>query len=91
VAFNLTGLHMDKKERQRQIESDSVRDGCVRWCQNTDYRDATDTRPYRNLMGISLRSLADAIRSAQDSLKTSKKTLPAWGLPLLSLGMNKWR
>jgi DNA-directed RNA polymerase len=38
------------------------------------------------LIGISLRSLADAIRAEQDSLKTSKKTLPAWGLPLLFLG-----
>jgi hypothetical protein len=36
---------------------------------------------------ISLRSLADVIRAAQDSLKTSKKAkLPACGLPLLSLG-----
>ena len=77
---------MDKMERQRQIESDSVRDGCVRWCQNTEYLEAADTRPYRNLIGISLRSLADAIRAEQDILKTSKKTLPAWGLPLLSLG-----
>src|SRR5438132_10436501 len=77
---------MDKIERQRQIESDSVRDGCVRWCQNTEYLEAADTRPYRNLIGISLRSLADAVRAEQDILKTSKKTLPAWGLPLLSLG-----
>src|SRR5438067_1090297 len=77
---------MDRMERQRQIESDSVRDGCVRWCQNTEYLEAADTRPYRNLIGISLRSLADAIRAEQDILKTSKKTLPAWGLPLLSLG-----
>src|SRR5712692_4589518 len=74
-------------ERQRQIESDSVRDGCVRWCQNTDYLEATDTKPYRNLIGISLRSIAEAIRAEQEILKTSKKTkLPAWGLPLLSLG-----
>src|SRR5436190_11847380 len=77
---------MSKMERQRQIESDSVRDGCVRWCQNTEYLEAADTRPYRNLIGISLRSLADAIRAEQDILKTSKKTLPAWGLALLSLG-----
>lgn len=61
-------------ERQRQIESDSVRDGCVRWCQDTEYQQATDTGPYRNLIGISLRSLADAIRAAQDNLKTSNKT-----------------
>src|SRR5216684_7777628 len=73
-------------ERQRQIESDSVRDGCVRWCQNTEYQEATDTKPYRNLIGMAWRSLADAIRAEQDSLKTSKKTLPAYALPLLSLG-----
>jgi DNA-directed RNA polymerase len=77
---------MSKMERQRQIESDSVRDGCVRWCQNTEYLEAADTKPYRKLIGISLRSLADAIRAEQDILKTSKKTLPAWGLPLLFLG-----
>ena len=77
---------MDKMGRQRQIESDSVRDGCVRWCQNTEYLEAADTKPYRNLIGISVRSLADAIRAEQDSLKTSKAKLPAWGLALLSLG-----
>jgi DNA-directed RNA polymerase len=63
-----------------------VRDGCVRWCQNTEYLEAADTKPYRKLIGISLRSLAGAIRAEQDILKTSKKTLPAWGLPLLFLG-----
>jgi hypothetical protein len=36
---------MSKIERQRQIESDSVRDGCVRWCQNTEYLEAADTKP----------------------------------------------
>jgi DNA-directed RNA polymerase len=77
---------MSKAERQRQIESDSVRDGCLRWAQNTEYQQSTDTKPYRNLIGISWRSLADAIRAEQDILKTSKKTLPAWGLPLLSIG-----
>ena len=77
---------MSKIERQRQIESDSVRDGSVRWCQNTEYLEATDTKPYRNLIGISVMSLADGIRAAQDILKTSKKAkLPAWGLALLSL------
>jgi hypothetical protein len=45
---------MSKMERQRQIESDSVRDGCVRWCQNTEYLEAADTKPYRKLIGISL-------------------------------------
>src|SRR6266581_3170730 len=78
---------MNNMERQRQIESDSVRDGCIRWCQNTEYQQASETKPYRNLIGIAWSSLADAIRAAQDILKTSKKAkLPAWGLPLLSLG-----
>ena len=78
---------MNKIDRQRQIESDAVCDGCVRWCQNAEYQEATDTKPYRNLIGISPRSLANAIRAAKDSLKTSKKAkLPAWGLQLLSLG-----
>src|SRR6266699_3567387 len=87
MACNSERLHMSKMERQRQIESDSVRDGCVRWCQNTEYLEAADTKTYRKLIGISLRSLADAIRATQDSLKTSKKVkLPAWGLQLLSLG-----
>src|SRR5712691_2644974 len=87
MALSPERLQMSKIERQRQIESDSVRDGCVRWAQNTEYQQATDTKPYRNLIGVSWRSLADAIRAAQDSLKTSKKIkLPAWALPLLSIG-----
>ena len=56
-------------ERQRQIESDSVRDGCVGWCQNIEFHQATDTQPYRNLIGISWRSLADATRA--DSIHTA--------------------
>ena len=59
-------MHLTNLERQRQIESDSVRDGCVRWCQNTEYLEAADTKPFRKLTGISLRSLADAIRAEQD-------------------------
>jgi DNA-directed RNA polymerase len=76
---------MDKMERQREIEQNSVRDGCVRWCQQTEYQQATDTRPYRNLLGISFMSLADAIRAEQDSLLSKKAKLPAWGLWLLWL------
>jgi DNA-directed RNA polymerase, mitochondrial len=79
-------LHMDKMERQRQIESDSVRDGCWKWCRDTKHQEATDTNPYRNLIGISLISLSDATHAEQDILKTSKTKLPAYGLPLLSLG-----
>ena len=31
---------MDNLERQRQIESDSVRDGCVGWAGNIDHQQA---------------------------------------------------
>ena len=79
-------LHMDNIERQRQIESDSVRDGCVRWCQHTEYLEVADTKPFRNLIRISWRSLANTIGAEQDSLRTSTAKLPAWGLPLLSIG-----
>ena len=50
-----------------------------------EYQEATDTKPYRNLLGMALRSLAEAILAEQEVLKTSKKTLPAWGLAFLSL------
>ena len=78
-------------ERQRQIESDSVRERCVRWAQNTEYLEPADTKPYRNLIGISWSSLAAAIRAAQESLKTSKKAkLPAWDGRFCPWAMNKW-
>ncbi len=77
---------MNKIERQKQIESDAVRDGCVRWCQNTEYQQAADTKPYRDLIGVSLNSLARPILAEQDILKTSNRTrLPGYGLPLLSI------
>ena len=76
---------MDKIERQREIESNSVPTAAFDGLKNPEYQQATDTKPYRNLIGISLRSLADAVRAEQDILKTSKAKLPGWGLPLLSL------
>ena len=48
---------------------------------------ATDTKRTRDLMGTSLKSLADAIRAEQDALKSSRGAkLPKYGVPLLSLG-----
>jgi hypothetical protein len=64
---------MDNIARQRQIESDSVRDGCIRWCQNTEYQQATDTKPYRNLIGVSLMSLADAIGAEDDQSSACRR------------------
>src|ERR1043166_3046759 len=86
MTFQSREGHMSKMERQRQIESDSVRDGCVRWAQSIDYQQATDTKPYQKLLAIAWRSLADAIRAEQDRLKTMKVKLPPYALPLLSVG-----
>ncbi len=78
---------MNDIERQKQIESDTARDGAVRWAQSTEYQLATDTKRTRDLMGTSLKSLADAIRAEQDALKSSRGAkLPKYGVPLLSLG-----
>jgi DNA-directed RNA polymerase len=73
-------------ERQRQIESDSVRDGCIKWAQYADFVDATDTKLYQHLIAISWKSLADAIRAEQDRLTSEKTKLPPYGLALLSIG-----
>jgi DNA-directed RNA polymerase len=77
----------ERHERQRQIEFDSVSNGCVRWAQNTEHRDAANTGPYRNLIKTAWKSVADAIFATQQSLKTpTKSKLPRWGLHILSLG-----
>ena len=78
---------MNDIERQKQRETDMVRDGAVRWCQNTEHQQATDTGPYRHLTGILLSSLTDAIRDVQNALKSSRGAkLPKYGVPLLFLG-----
>ena len=82
-----TVLQVNDIERQKERETDAVRDGCVRWCQNTEFQLATDTKPVRNLMGQALNSLADAIQSVQNEIKASRGAkLPKYGLPMLSLG-----
>ena len=58
-------VHMNNIERQRQIELDSVRDGCVRWCQNIEYQEATDTKPYRNLVAVGCRDVQGDAEIAQ--------------------------
>jgi DNA-directed RNA polymerase len=77
----------ERHERQRQIEFDSVSNGCVRWAKNTEHQDAANTGPYRNLIKTAWKSVADAIFATQQSLKTpTKSKLPRWGLHILSLG-----
>jgi hypothetical protein len=76
---------MSDFDRQRELETDAVRNGCMRWCKSLDYQLATDARPVGDLLANSLQSLADAIHAEQDALKAGVAKLPVYGLPLLSL------
>src|ERR1700722_4309852 len=79
---------MNDIERQKQIETDAIRDGCLRWCRETEYQLATDTKPVRSLLGNSLKAFADVIRAEQQAVlkSTRGKKLPKYALPLLCLG-----
>ena len=79
-------LSESRLDRQRQIESDSVRDGCIKWAQYADFVDATDTKPYKRLLAICWKSIADAIRAEQDRLTSERTKLPPYALALLSIG-----
>ena len=69
---------------QMKLEADSVHDGLLRYAQSYEYHLATDSKPVRDLLGHSLKPLANAIRAAQLELKTSQK-LPKHGIALLAL------
>ena len=75
-------------ERQVKLEADAVQDGNLRYKQSREYQLATDTRPVRDLMVNSLKSLADAILAEQLALKTSER-LPKYGTALLSVHHEK--
>jgi DNA-directed RNA polymerase len=78
---------MNDIDRQKQLETDAIRAGALRWVRTIDYQLATDRKPVRDLVGNSLRLLADAIHAEQHALKSSRGAkLPKYGVPLLSLG-----
>jgi len=56
---------MNDIERQIKIEADAIHDGIVRYAQSREYQLATDTRPVRDVMGESLKPLADAVLAEQ--------------------------
>ncbi len=77
---------MNDIERQIGLEANAVRDGVRRCAKSREYQLATDLKPARDLVGHSLKSLADAILQLQMDLKTPQyRKLPNWGTPFLSL------
>src|SRR5258708_25268542 len=77
-------------ERQLKIEADAVQDGLHRYTQIRKYQLATDSQPGRDLMGHSLKSLADAILREQLALKAPQlRSLPTYGIPLFSIAPEK--
>jgi DNA-directed RNA polymerase len=81
---------MKDLDRQAKLEADAIHDGIVRYSQSREYQLATDSRPVRDLIGNSLKSLADAILQEQVALKTSERPkLPKYGTPLLAINHEK--
>jgi hypothetical protein len=77
---------MNDIERQTKIEADAVQDGKLRYAQSREYQLATHSKPVRDLVGESLKPLADAILEAQLFLKNVQgQKMPKYGIPLLSL------
>ena len=81
---------MTEIERQTKLETDSVRDGILRYCQSREYAQATDSKPVRNLVADCLKPLADAILAEQLALNSSgHRRLPRYATPLLSISPDK--
>ena len=81
---------MKDTDRQVKLEIDAIHDGIIRYSQSREYQNATDSKPVRDLVGNSLKPLADAILREQHALKTSQRQkLPKYGTPLLSITHEK--
>src|SRR6516225_725856 len=77
-------------ERQKKIEADAVQNGIARLIQTLAYRNATDSKPVRDLMAIAWESLVEAILKEQLALKSSERQkLPKYGAALLCLTAEK--
>jgi DNA-directed RNA polymerase len=77
---------MNEIDRQKQLETDSLRNGVLRYCQSREYAQASDSKPVRNLVAEALKPLAQAILQLQLALKApGSQKLPKSGILLLSL------
>lgn len=83
-------LNQKHIDRQVKLEADAIHDGIIRYFRSHEYQLATDSRPGRDLLGNSLKPLAEAILAEQIALKTSQRQkLPKYGTPLLSITHEK--
>jgi DNA-directed RNA polymerase len=81
---------MNEIDRQKQLETDSLQNGVLRFCESREYAKASDSKPVRNLMADALKPLAEAILQAQLALKApGSQKLPRNGIPLLSIHHEK--
>jgi hypothetical protein len=72
---------MNDIDRQKQLESDSLRNGVLRYCQSPEYAHASDSKPVRNLMAEALQPLTQAILQVQLALKApGSQKLPKYGI-----------
>ena len=77
---------MDDIERQKQLETESVRNGVLRYCQDRAYTKASDSKAVQKFMADALKPVADSILAEQQALKSpGLRRLPMHGILLLSL------
>src|SRR5689334_20368698 len=77
---------MNDIDRQKQLETDSLQNGILRYCQSREYAQVSDSKPVRNLVADALKPLAEAILQVQLALKApGSQKLPRYGTPLLSI------
>ncbi len=77
---------MNGIDQQKRLETDSLQNGVLRYCQSREYVQASDSKPVRNLAAEALKPLAQAILQVQLALKApGSQKLPKYGILLLSL------
>ena len=81
---------MNEIDRQKQLETNSLQTGVLRYCQSREYALASDSKPVRNLVADALKPLGEAILQEQLALKApGSPKLPGYGMPLLSIDHEK--
>ena len=84
--YRINPRQMNDIDRQKQIETDSLRDRILLYCRSRDYSPASDSKNVKNLLAVVLKPVADAILAEQLALKSpGRRRLPRYAMLLLSL------
>src|SRR5213593_2879611 len=88
--YRINSFKLNDIDWKKKLETDSLPDGILRYCQSREYAQATDSKPVRNLAADALKPLADVILAEQLALNSSgHRRLPRYATPLLSISPDK--